>query len=250
MGACASQNLAGGGYFLRIWSIRCFFLYSKVALVYQDSCATSARGSLRMSRESEFYRKHVSAAVDQRLVRNAALAVSVAQRLSRLFPDLEKDGTPAFRRLSFISETLFTSFPPEASAHRREHHGGNHVEIRSGRVILTSLTRATMPSSVDPQEYIKTIAESAQMNLPFDANAKVSEEELSLYGLIIFGGPHNALLPEFVHVAFPTPEGELAPGTIDLLTDHGSIVDIFRDREAADQVFFEFLRARRLFNST
>jgi hypothetical protein len=197
-----------------------------------------------MSRESEFYQANVAAEINRRLVFHAALAVRVTQVESRGFPDLELDAVPPLRRLNFQSALLFGTYPGGATVLREAHSGGAHVSVISGAVTITSLTRSVMPRSFKRlQRYQETLAAEGQGVLFPEQYPLLADK---LWGLFVYGGDYRSPRLTLCKMVFPTPKGNLAPGTIDLLADHSDVAARFDDREYAEQQIVEFLETRRL----
>jgi hypothetical protein len=196
-----------------------------------------------MSRESDFYINTVPNVVNERLVRNAYLAVLAAQHDARRWPGFELDAVPDLRRLNMLSGLILATYAPGVTASQVAHQGGSHVEIAGEGWVISTVTRALMPTKVEPHLYRATLAESAQPPLP-----GVIEEPKAgsgfIYGLTVFGGSYAARLPTFCRMAFPTVKGELAPGTIDLLALCPDVVAAFGDNEYRERETAQFIALR------
>jgi hypothetical protein len=196
-----------------------------------------------MSRELEFYRANVLETLDRRLVYHAALAVQVAQVESREYPALELNAVPPLRRLNFQAMMLDATYPPGAVVVNKEHSGGSHISIVSGDVNITTLTRSRMPRSMKLQPYQETLARGEQILL-FDDEEPESEAD-TLYGLLIYGGNYRSPKMTLCRMTFPTPNGEFAPGTIDMMEAYPDVLEEFDDVEHVKQLVIEFIETRR-----
>lgn len=197
-----------------------------------------------MTIEAEAYRARVPQRVNERLVLNAILAVSAAHDEMGHWPDFERDIVPDLRRVNLLSGLMFATYGRGIAVNRVAHQGGSHVEIAGEGFLITSITRANMPTNVEPHQYRETLARIAQFNL-FQPNTPPPSDHF-LYGLLIFGGHFSRKLPTFCKMTFPTVDGELAPGTIDLLAECAHILEPFRDEEYRRRVTAEFIAVREM----
>lgn len=191
-----------------------------------------------MSEESKLFTANVPKRAQVALLRAVFDGCKAAYDSAKknVAPDWFGDAIPQYRRLA-VEPLLSGLVLPKGlrSSIKRTTTGTRFTCIESDRVVLTALTRSVRRSSVPPEPYRVTLAEAAQLMFKECRTAK-EDENARLYALLMYGGPHNSRFPTLAEIVFPLPSGELAPGSIDLMTTFADVVSGYLPKPATEPV--------------
>lgn len=163
-----------------------------------------------MSIESEIFRAEFpKRAQEEELLRCAAGACRQAPRTAAAW----------LRRFHFETTLQDSVLGGLVTINLRDANGGRarFTQLETPKVVLTAITRSTMVTSAQPYAYRRTLARPAQMQL-FDLGQDLEPED-KVFALFVFGGHWASPSLSFARVAFPTGDGEFAPGTVDLFAE-------------------------------
>lgn len=137
-------------------------------------------------------------------------------------PDFAASVIPSLRRYLLEQEIQNGAWGPTLRVSIKAGHNCSYCLLESPRVALTVVTRSEPASFVEPYRYRETLAQPAQQEL-FSRGGELRAAE-KLYALLQYGGSASSRDPQFVRICFPTVDGSMAPGVVDLLSDHAEFV--------------------------
>ena len=114
-----------------------------------------------------------------------------------------------------------------------------HTQVKVGGVVFTAVTRNRLVSRVEPYSFRKSLAQSAQLNLPgIEAKNQSSGGNDELFALLVYGGSHNRPDAQFGRVYFPKADGRFLPGFVDILSECKNLTEELRGttRRPTEQV--------------
>lgn len=178
-----------------------------------------------MSRESDLFHEQVPIRVQKAMLRAAFEGCIVAHaQASEHGREWLVDAVPPNRRLQVESRLQNLVLGDGFTVSLERTNSSHYTKIESDRVVITAVTRAAPVNYVKPYRYRETLATPAQMDWLAEP-IQVPPDGAKLFALFMYGGRHNRKYPQHARIAFPAPDGSLAPGTIDLMTLYPDVVN-------------------------
>jgi len=147
--------------------------------------------------------------------------------------EFELDAIPPLRRLAVEPMLQDIQLPPGFRSSLIETPSTHYTKIESDVVVLTALTRNVRRNWVRREPYRESLANDGQTDMWALLGYDTQEEDTKrLYGLLIYGGPHNKRLPTVADLVFPLPDsGYFADDKIDLMKEFPEIAASYEQQD-------------------
>lgn len=179
-----------------------------------------------MSRELETFRREMSVAALERLLRILFVAFKAARERSADFGQFSRSILPQLRRFYLETELAGAVWNGSTVATVRSHSRGSYTLIETNRLALGVVTRReSLVNFVKPYQFRGLLAAPAQLEL---FGTRELEPFEKVFALLVFGGSAKAFYPEFARIVFPQESGVFMAGEINLLVERAETVASLR----------------------